>query len=51
MDTRYAKDQAIKLSSPRRQMVAHWEAETRIELPFPDTYEQFLYIRDRKSVV
>lgn len=40
----YDKDKAIPFKAPRRQAIRYDPEEIRIELPFPDTYEQFLYI-------
>lgn len=44
MDSRYDKETAIRMGSPRERLVGHWAEETRFNLPFADTYDSFLYI-------
>lgn len=38
------KQNVTKFEAPKRKTISYWREETRFDLPFPDTYANFLYI-------
>jgi AraC family L-rhamnose operon regulatory protein RhaS len=39
-----SKQNVTKFEAPKRKGFSYWHEETRFDLPFPDTYDNFLYI-------